>query len=76
VGPRAGLDGGGEERNSQPLPGLEPLIIQRYTTQLSRLLDFRMEPPVPVAINIFSRRMNEPKLTPEVQRNEYVRDEV
>jgi hypothetical protein len=32
----------GEERDSQPLPGLEPLIIQpvalRYTTELSRLL--------------------------------------
>jgi hypothetical protein len=31
----------GEERNSQPLPGLEPPIIQpvpqRYTTELSRL---------------------------------------
>jgi hypothetical protein len=34
---------GGEEKNSQPLPGLEPPIIQpvaeRYTTELSRLLD-------------------------------------
>jgi hypothetical protein len=33
---------GGEEKNSQPLPGLEPHIIQpiaqRYTTELSRLL--------------------------------------
>jgi hypothetical protein len=33
---------GGEEKNSQPLPGLEPPIIQpvaqRYTTELSRLL--------------------------------------
>jgi hypothetical protein len=33
---------GGEENNSQPLPGLEPPIIQpvaqRYTTELSRLL--------------------------------------
>jgi hypothetical protein len=32
---------GGEEKNSEPLPGLEPLIIQpetqRYTTELSRL---------------------------------------
>jgi hypothetical protein len=32
---------GGEEKNSQPLPGLEPLIIQpvvqRYTMQLSWL---------------------------------------
>jgi hypothetical protein len=31
---------GGEEKNSQPLPGLEPPIIQpvpqRYTTELSR----------------------------------------
>jgi hypothetical protein len=34
---------GGEEKNSQPLPGLEPRIIlpvaQRYTTQLPRLLE-------------------------------------
>jgi hypothetical protein len=33
---------GGEEKNSQPLPGLEPLLIQpvaqRYTTELSQLL--------------------------------------
>jgi hypothetical protein len=33
---------GGEEKNSQPLPGLEPPIIQpvaqRYTTELSRFL--------------------------------------
>jgi hypothetical protein len=33
---------GGEEINYQPLPGLEPAIIQpvtkRYTTELSRLL--------------------------------------
>jgi hypothetical protein len=33
---------GGEEKNSQPLPKLEPPIIQtvdqRYTTELSRLL--------------------------------------
>jgi hypothetical protein len=32
----------GEENNSQPLPGLEPSIIQavaqRYTTEVSRLL--------------------------------------
>jgi hypothetical protein len=36
---RSGL--GGEEKNSQPLPRLEPPIIQplaqRYTTELSRL---------------------------------------
>jgi hypothetical protein len=35
---------GGEEKNSQLLPGLEPPIIQavaqRYTTDLSRLLHF------------------------------------
>jgi hypothetical protein len=34
---------GGEEKNSQPLPGLEPPIIQpvaqRYTTELSRRLN-------------------------------------
>jgi hypothetical protein len=33
---------GSEEKNSQPLPGLEPpiirLVAQRYTTELSRLL--------------------------------------
>jgi hypothetical protein len=45
VGFRAGL---GEEKNSQPFPGLEPpinqLVAQRYTTELSRL---------PVVINYF-----------------------
>jgi hypothetical protein len=34
----------GEDKNSQPLPGLEPQIIkpvaQRYTTELTRLLQF------------------------------------
>jgi hypothetical protein len=29
---------GGEEKNSQPLPELEPPIIQRYTAELSPLL--------------------------------------
>jgi len=29
---------GGEEKNSLPLPGLEPPIIQCYTTELTRLL--------------------------------------
>jgi hypothetical protein len=42
VGPRAGFERGCEEKNSQPLPGLEPPIIQlvsqRYTAELSRLL--------------------------------------
>jgi hypothetical protein len=41
-GPQSRSGGGDEERNSQPLPGLEPPIIQavaqRYTTELSRLL--------------------------------------
>jgi hypothetical protein len=36
---------GGEEKNSQPLPGLEPPIIQpvaqRYTTELSRLTKWK-----------------------------------
>jgi hypothetical protein len=40
VGPRAGLDTA-EENNSQPLPGLEPPIIQPvaqpYTTELYRV---------------------------------------
>jgi hypothetical protein len=35
----------GEEKNSQPLPGIEPSIIQpvdqRYTTELSRLLKYK-----------------------------------
>jgi hypothetical protein len=34
VGPRAS----GDEKNSQPLTGLEPPIIQRYTNELSRLI--------------------------------------
>jgi hypothetical protein len=41
VDPRSGLDEVAR-KNSQPLPGLEPPIIQpiaqRYTTELSRLL--------------------------------------
>jgi hypothetical protein len=41
AGPQSRSGCGGEEKNSQPLPGLEPPIIQpvaqRYTTELSRL---------------------------------------
>jgi hypothetical protein len=41
-GPQSRSGCGGEEKNSQLLPGLEPPIIQpvaeRYTTELSRLL--------------------------------------
>jgi hypothetical protein len=41
VGPQSRSGRGGEEKNSHPLPGLEPPIIepvaQRYTTELSRL---------------------------------------
>jgi hypothetical protein len=40
-GPQSRSGRGGEEKNSQPLPGLEPPIIQtvaqRYTTELSML---------------------------------------
>jgi len=39
VGPRAGLEAGSEEKNSQPLIGLEPPIIQpvaqRYSGDVS-----------------------------------------
>jgi hypothetical protein len=38
-GPQSRSERGGEEKNSQPLPGLEPPIqpvVQRYTTELSR----------------------------------------
>jgi hypothetical protein len=41
-GPQSLCGRGGEEKNSQPLPELEPPIIQpvaqRYTAELSRLL--------------------------------------
>jgi hypothetical protein len=41
-GPQSRSGCRGEEKNSQPLPGLEPLIIhpvaQRYITELSRLV--------------------------------------
>jgi hypothetical protein len=41
VGPIARIGRGGEEKNSQLLPGFEPPVIQRvvekYTTELSRL---------------------------------------
>jgi hypothetical protein len=44
-GPQSISGHGGEERNSQPLPALEPPIIdpvsQRYTAELSRLLGFK-----------------------------------
>jgi hypothetical protein len=40
-GPHSRSGRGGEEKNSQPLPGLEPPIIQpvaqRYTTELSQI---------------------------------------
>jgi hypothetical protein len=43
-GPQSQSGRGGEVKNSQPLPGLEPSIIQpvgpRYTTELSRLLKY------------------------------------
>jgi hypothetical protein len=42
-GPQIRSGSGGEEKNSQPLPGLESLIIQpvaqRYTTELKYFLD-------------------------------------
>jgi hypothetical protein len=45
-GPQSRPGRGGEEKNSQPLPGLEPPIIQplaqRYTAELSRLLMMMM----------------------------------
>jgi hypothetical protein len=41
-GPHSRSVSGGEEKNSQPLPGLKPPIIQpvaeRYTTKLSRII--------------------------------------
>jgi hypothetical protein len=41
-GPQSRSGRGGEEKNAQPLPGLEPPIIQpltqSYTTELSQLL--------------------------------------
>jgi hypothetical protein len=44
-GPQSRSGGGGEEKNSQLLPGLEPQIIQpvaqRYSTELSRLLQIK-----------------------------------
>jgi hypothetical protein len=43
-GPHSRSGHGGEEKNFQPLPGLEPPIIQSaaqlYTTELSRILLF------------------------------------
>jgi hypothetical protein len=45
-GPQSRSGCGGEEKNSQPLPALEPPIIQsivqRYTTELSRHLVYLM----------------------------------
>jgi hypothetical protein len=44
-GPQSQSGHGGEEKNSQPLLGLEPLIIQsiahHYTTELSQLVTLR-----------------------------------
>jgi hypothetical protein len=43
-GPQNQFGHGGEEKNSQPLLGLEPpiiqLVVEYYTTELSRLLTF------------------------------------
>jgi hypothetical protein len=45
-GPQSWSGYGGEEKNSLPLPGLEPLVIhpvaQCYITELSRLLMMMM----------------------------------
>jgi hypothetical protein len=45
-GPQSRSGHGGEEKNPQPLPELEPLIIQpvaqRYTTELNRLLQIHI----------------------------------
>jgi hypothetical protein len=45
-GPQSQSGRGGDEKNSQPLPGIEIPIIQpvaqRYTTELSWLIPFRM----------------------------------
>jgi hypothetical protein len=47
-GPQSRSGRGGEEKDSQPLPGLEPPIIQpvvqRYTTELSRLFIIPVPP--------------------------------
>jgi hypothetical protein len=47
-GPQSRSGRGGEEKNSQPLPGFEPPIIQpiaqRYTSDLSRLLKGKVVP--------------------------------
>jgi hypothetical protein len=46
-GPQSWFGCSGEEKNSQPLPGVEPLIIQSiaqlYTTKLSWLPNLRNE---------------------------------
>jgi hypothetical protein len=45
-GPQSRSGRGGEEKNSQPLPGLEPPIIQpvaqRYTAELSHSIFFKL----------------------------------
>jgi hypothetical protein len=50
-GPQSRSGRGGEEKNSQPLPELEPSIIQavaqRYTAELSRLLISPYPHPIP-----------------------------
>jgi hypothetical protein len=46
-GPQSRYGCGGEEKNSQPLPGLEPPIIQpvaqRYTAELTELLALKFQ---------------------------------
>jgi hypothetical protein len=39
VGAQSHYGRGGEEKNSQLLPGIEPPIMQRYPTELCRLPD-------------------------------------
>jgi hypothetical protein len=46
-GPQSRSGHGGEVKNSQPLPGIEPPIIQpvaqRYTTEVSRLVKVKVK---------------------------------
>jgi hypothetical protein len=61
---------GGEEKNSQPLPGLEPPIIQpvahRYTTEVSRLTNDEMRGgrnksrPIIIYLNTFLDGLGKP----------------
>jgi hypothetical protein len=61
-GPQSQSGHSGEKKNSQPLPGLEPLIIQPiaqcYTTELSLFTGVRNSDLMRAVVNLFALLMS------------------